>query len=178
MQPAPVREQRLERRDLALRERHGRGALARLLLARRLEEGARVVQRGEQGREVGGHDVRHKPWDRFRVQRHARREPGREQVPGQQQVGEQLEARVVEDDVDGAVAARGLRGEEHVVRAAQVVDEDVLLGGLARLGALQLLDVGVRERRQQREVRRVAPQADLGDLGEDEGGCLSGGRGA
>lgn len=60
----------------------------------------------------------------------------------------------------------------------QVVDEDVLLGGLARLGALQLLDVGVGERRQQRQVRRVAPEADLGDLGEDERCGLGGGGGA
>jgi hypothetical protein len=93
---------------------------------------------------------------------------GGDEVAGEDEVDEEFEAGVVQDDVDAALFfALFLRRSEHFERLGQVVDEDVLLAVLARLRALQLLDVLVAQVGQQREVRRVAPQTDLAHFGEE-----------
>ena len=57
---------------------------------------------------------------------------------------------------------------KHLIRGWQVVDEDVLLRSLPCLGALQFLDILVCEVRQQRQIGRIAPQADLAHLHEQQ----------
>ncbi len=142
-------------------------------------ESARVSERVQQGGEVGGHDVGHEPGDGFRVQDDAGREPSGQEVRGEEQVDEELEAGVVEDDVDAAVAGGGaLRGGggEDVVGGGQVVGEDGAFGGFAGGGGLECLDVGVGQGGQEGEVGGVAPEADFGHF-EEEGLCGLGGVG-
>jgi len=163
MEGGPALEQEAQVAQLLVGERVGRPAL--LVLGG--EERRRVGQRAQQRREVARHHVAHEPRHLLRVQHHRRGEPRPQQVPGEHEVDEQLEAGVVEDEVDAAVGrAASLRREQRGEGSAQVVDEDVLLTGFARGRALQPLDVGERDARQQAEVRRVAPQAHLAHLDE------------
>ena len=97
------------------------------------------------------------------------REAGGEQVAGQDQVDVELEAGVVEDDVDAALLIAGFLGSEQQIEGGgEVVDEDVLLGCLPRLGALELLDVLVGQVGEEGQVGRVAPEADLAHLHEED----------
>lgn len=103
---------------------------------------------------------------------------GGEEVTSEDEVNVQLESSVVEDDVDAALSlALGLGLLQQLVHSGEVVGDDVLLRSLAGLGALQLLDVLVRQARQQGQVSRVAPQANLAHLSEEKllGGLVVGG---
>lgn len=155
------------------------GDLGELLVGERGVFAAGVVGGGVEGLGVGegadevpkvrGRDVGDEPGDQLGVEHDGGGEPRGEEVAGEDEVDEELEAGVVEDDVDAAVGGLvGVAGGvEHVKGGVQVVDENVLLRSLARLRALQLLDVLVGQRRQERQVRGVAPEADLAHLREE-----------
>lgn len=169
VEASPFLEEEAQLRRLLVGERCRRLLLVLLVVRGRLVEGPRIREGAEQGGEVPRQDVRHEPGDRLGMQHDERREPGREQVPGEDEVDVELEARIVEDDVHPPLRlALALRLVEKGVGGAEVVDQDVLLGRLPRLGPLQLLDVFVRQARKQREVGGVAPETDLAHLGEQQ----------
>lgn len=174
----PLAEEELEVLDLVGSQRLGGLALQLVLLGRGLEEDLGVGDGAEQAAEVGGQHVGDEPGDGLGPQDDLGGEARRQQVAGEDEVDVQLEARVVEDEVDAArLLPLGLGLLEQLVGLRQVVDEDVLLGGLAGLAALQLLDVLVGHVGEQGQVGGVAPQADLEDLGEEQllGGLVLGG---
>ena len=134
-------------------------------------ESLRIRQRVQQSPEIGRYDIRDEPGDRFWVQDNGGREVRREQVSGENQIDEELEAGVVEHNVDSAVLVLTgrvvFRGAEDLIRGGEVVGQDVFLRRLARRGALEFLDVFVGEGGQEGEVGGVAPEAYLGHFGED-----------
>lgn len=133
-------------------------------------ESVRVCERAEQSGEVGGHDVGDEPGDGFRVQDDGGCQVGRQQVGGEDQVDVELEAGVVECDVDSPVLCLAswvvFGGVEDLVSGGEVVGQDVLFRRLAGGGALKFLDVFVGEGCQEGEVGCVAPEADLGHFDE------------
>lgn len=133
-------------------------------------EGLRVGEGGDEGGKVRGRDVGDEPGDILGVEDDGGCEAGGEEVAGEDEVDEELEAGVVEDDVDAAVlvlaVATGL--VQDVEGGVEVIDEDVLLRGLAGFGTLELLDVFVGEGSEEGEVGGVTPEADLAHLGEED----------
>lgn len=92
-----------------------------------------------------------------------------EEETSQDQIDVELETGIIEDKVYTALfLALCLGLLEQSVRFGKVVDEDILLGGLSGLTALQLLNVLVGHVGKQRQVSRVTPQADLAHLGEQD----------
>lgn len=169
VEASPFLEEEAQLRRLLVGERRRRLLLELLVFGGRLVEVSRIREGAEQGREVPRQNVRHEPGDRFGMQHDERREPGREEVPGEDEVDVELEARVVEDDIHPPLfLTLALRLFENRVGGAEVVDQDVLLGRLPRLGPLQLLDVFVRQAREEREVGRVSPETDLAHLGKQQ----------
>lgn len=169
VEASPFLEEEAQLRRLLVGQWRRRLPLVFLVVRWRLVEGPRICEGAEQSGEVSRQNVRHEPGDRLGMQHDERREPRREEVPGEDEVDVELEARIVEDDIHPALplplAPRLLQNR---VGGSEVVDQDVLLGGLPRLGSLQLLDVLVRQAREQREVSRVAPETDLAHLGEQQ----------
>lgn len=147
-----------------------RGDALQLLVVRgRLVERLRVGEEAQGLGKVGGQDVRDEPGNGLGVEDDVGGEAGGQQVAGEDEVDVELEAGVVEDDVDPAFGlALGLGLLEGVKGAGEVVDQDVLLGGLAGLGALELLDVLVGQGGEEGQVGGVAPEADLAHFGEEE----------
>jgi len=133
-------------------------------------EGLRVGEDVEQIRKVLGDNVRDEPRNGLGMEDDGRGEVCRQEVAGEDEVDEELEARVVEDDVDPPLAVLPLlaRVAQHIEGSCHVVDDDVVLRSLARLRALQLLDILVREGRQKGQVRGITPQADLAHLIEEQ----------
>lgn len=180
VQAAPVLVQSLQIGDFLPRQREGGAGLLACLLVLGGEAGIecyRVAQRIEEGVEVGGDDVGDEPRDRLGEEDDVGGEPGGEEVPREDEVDEELEAGVIEDDVDAAMglaAGGGLEVFEGGEGVGEVVDDDVGLGGFAGLRALQLLDVVVGKVREEGEVGRVAPEADLAHFVEEEGFGLRG----
>lgn len=61
-----------------------------------------------------------------------------------------------------------MRRVQDLKRPAQIIDQDILLRLLARIAPLQLLNVLVRQTREQTQIRRVSPQTDLRHLSEEQ----------
>jgi hypothetical protein len=92
-----------------------------------------------------------------------------EKVASQDQVDVELEAGIIEDKVYTALLLAFCLGLLKQGKGfGKVVHEDVLFGGLSSLAALQLLNVLVGHVGKQRQVSRIAPQADLAHLGEQD----------
>lgn len=164
VESAPLVEQELDLAEFAVGER----LVGPARVVGRGVESLRVGQRAEEIREVLGDDVRDEPRNGLGTQDHGRGEIRRQKVPRKDEVDEELEAGVVQHDVHAPLAVLpGLaRITQNVVGGVRVVDDDVLLRGLARLRALQLLDVLVGEIGEERQVSGVAPKADLAHLRE------------
>lgn len=90
-----------------------------------------------------------------------------EKEASQNQVDVELEAGIIEDKVYTALLLAFCLGLlEQSKGLGKIVNEDVLFSGLSSLAALQLLDVVVGHVGKQRQISRIAPQADLAHLGE------------
>lgn len=162
MGPRPVLKDKLEVGHLLVRQLGGRLALPLVVLGRRLEKGARVLDGVEQAAEVGRQHVRDEPGDRLGAQHNLRGQARGQQEAAENEVDPELEAGIVEDKVDAALGLAGGAGRaQRVVHRGQVVGDDVLLGRLARGAALHLLNVLVRHVGEQGQVSGVAPEADL-----------------
>lgn len=163
---APVVEEEFDFGDFLLRE--GVEALAGLVGGS--VEGLRVGEGGDEGGEVRGSDVGDEPGDVLGVEDDSGCEAGGEEVAGEDEVDEELEAGVVEDDVDAAILILAVTAGlvQDVEGGVEVVDEDILLRGLAGFRALELLDVFVGEGGEEGEVSGIAPEADLAHLGKED----------
>lgn len=159
---APLVEQELDLAEFPVGER----LVCPARVVGRGVESLRVGQRAEEIREVLGDDVRDEPRDGLGTQDHGRSEIRRQKVTRKDEIDEELEAGVVQHDVHAPLAVLpGLaRITQNVVGGVRVVDNDVLLRGLARLRTLQLLDVLVGEIGEERQVSGIAPKADLAHL--------------
>lgn len=172
VQGAPVSKDAVDRLLLLSRELGRRSALGLLVVIGGLVEGLGVLEHVEGVGEVSGHNVRDEPRDVLGAEDDVSSEAGLEQVSGEHKVNEELEASVVEDDIDAAVfLATELGFLEHAESSREVVGDDLVLVGFAGLGALELLHFFETEVHQQGEIGGVAPKADLAHLDEE---CLLG----
>jgi hypothetical protein len=91
-----------------------------------------------------------------------------QEVAGENEVDVQLEAGVVEHDVDAAVLLSAALGFfEHAESGVEVVRDDFLLVGFAGLGALQLLDLFEAKVHEEGEVGGVTPKANFAHFDEE-----------
>ena len=168
VQLAPVRENTISGLLLVRRKSDRINPLGALLVARSLVESLGVLQDIERVREIPGDDVRDEPGDVLGVEDDVGREAGFQQVAGEDEVDEELEAGVVEHDVDAAVfLAAALGVLQHLESRGEVVCDDLVLVRLARLGALEFLHLFEAEVHEQGEVGGVAPEADFAHFDEE-----------
>lgn len=169
MAGSPVLEDKLEVLSLLVGERSRALALQLLVLGGGLEEGAGVGNGIQQAAKVCGQDIRDEPRDRLGTEDDLSSKARGKQETGQDKVDVELKASIVEDKVDAALLLAIVTGLlERVVDGGEVVDENVLLGGLAGLAALHLLDILVCHVGEEREVSGIAPEADFEHFGKED----------
>lgn len=166
---SPVLEDKGKVLGLLLRERC-RGLILRgLLIGLGLEEGAGVGNGIQQRAEVSRQHVGHEPRDRLGADDNLGSQASGKQETSEDEIYIQLKAGIVKHKVDTALSlAVGTGLLEDLVGGRQIVGEDVVLGLLAGLAALELLDILVGHVGQQREISGVAPEANLKELAEEK----------
>lgn len=178
MELAPLLEEECQALRVRSRKRLGGLALQLLFFGGCLVEALRARNGTEELGKVAREHVGHEPRDGLGVQDDVGRQAGGQKVSSENEVDVELESGVVEHDIDAALSlALGLGLLQELVDGGEVVDNNVLLGRLAGLGALQLLNVFVRQARQERQVGGVTPEADFAHFGEEQllGGLVLGG---
>lgn len=134
---APVCEDAVDGLLFLSREFRWRSALGAVVVRWCLVECLGVLQHVEGIGEVAGHDVGDKPGDVLGVENDVSSKAGFEKVACEHEIDIELEAGVVEDDIDAAVfLATALGFLEHAESGVEVVGDDLLLVCFARVGAL------------------------------------------